>query len=112
MTRRRCSALTWPMRMTPSEITASGLDSVKIWENSRWRSRLAKSWWTNRTIRSIWLLPGEKKSPMSEGGHSASEESGAAIHQHPKHGKKKVLMAEQKKPLLKPTTHAFVNALV
>src|ERR1700730_14045941 len=111
MTRRRCSALTWPMRMTPSEITASGLDNVKLWESSRWRSRFAKSWWTNRTIRSIWLLPWEKKSPMSEGEHSASEDSVAAIHQHPQHWKKEILMADQKKPILEPTTQAFVDAL-
>src|SRR5713226_8685694 len=83
------------MRMTPSEITASGLDNVKLWENSRWRSRFAKSWWTNRTIRSIWLLPWEKKSPMSEDEHSASEDSVAAIHQHPQHWKKEILMADQ-----------------
>jgi len=48
---------------------------------------------------------------MSEGEHSASEDSVAAIHQHPPHWKKEFLMADQKKPILEPTTQAFVDAL-
>jgi hypothetical protein len=48
---------------------------------------------------------------MSQGEHSASEDSVAAIHQHPQHWKKEILMADQKKPILEPTTQAFVDAL-
>jgi hypothetical protein len=35
----------------------------------------------------------------------------AAIHRHPQHWKKEILMADQKKPILEPTTQAFVDAL-